>query len=124
MRNFFTKKHHTKKQRGGRDPFTHEEKVLLTNAIKGIRFVNRDGPIDDTKISQIITHLNTVPDFRVSDLLILTQSFITSEVGFDDYLHKKYNYFPVDTEMEKDTHILPNKVSYDKKLNGGKKKNA
>jgi hypothetical protein len=56
-------------------------------------------------------------------LLILTQSFITSEVGFDDYLHRKYNYSPVGTEMEKDTQVLPNTdYSSDKKSNGGKKK--
>lgn len=115
------------KQRGGQ--LTSEDKTTLTNAFEAITFENGDGPLDKTKIDNIVNYLNTLPDIdEYFDQLLYqidpSMPFESME-KFDTWIKNNLGYVSptVDREMEIDTDVLGDNPSNDKsKLNGGKKR--
>lgn len=110
-----------RKQRGGQ--LTSEDKTTLTDAFEAITFENGDGPLDKTKIDNIVNYLSTLPDIdEYFDQLLYqidpSMPFESME-KFDTWIKDNLGY----REMEIDTDVLgDNPIDIKSKLNGGKKR--
>lgn len=122
-----SKKRSKRKQYGGE--ITNEDKIALANALQSVAFENGDGPMDQTKINDIIAHLETIPEYNSNTESNNIEQFIyqidpdvpfKSMEAFDTWLSMDNGY---NRDIERDTSVLEATSFDDKtKLNGGKKR--
>jgi hypothetical protein len=120
-----------RKQRQYGGELTNVDKVALMNALQEVAFENGEGPLEQSKINDIIAHLETLSEFdsnTESNDIELFIFKISPEVpfksmeDFDTWLYDN-GYSPKNREMEIDNSVLEATSFEDKsKLNGGKKR--
>lgn len=124
------KKRSKRKQCGGE--LTNVDKVALMNALQEVAFENGEGPLEQSKINDIIAHLETLSEFDSNTESNNIEQFIfqinpevpfKSIEDFDTWLYDN-GYSPKNREMERDNSVLKATSFEDPKigkLNGGKK---